>query len=264
MPTIRHDGSALYYEEYGAGPPLVFVHGQAGNTLVWWQQIPAFAPDYRCIVLDLPGWGRSLDARSGSGPRLPDIVAALGRVLDAAGVGTCAIVAHSLGGVVANAFCLAHPERVRAAVLNGSTGGVVPPSMQALKGEIDRDAGALTEAWRAGHGPHPGVSARLYREQPALARLYEMIAGLNRPDTLDPTRIPTMDRLAVPAHTLFLYGDEDPFCPPGFVEAAAAARPESTVAVIPASGHSPYFEHAAPFNTIVRHFLDVHYGESLD
>jgi len=69
-----------------------------------------------------------------------------------------------------------------------------------------------------------------------------MIAGLNRPDTLDPTRIPAMDRLAVPARTLFLYGDygdEDPFCPLGFVEAAAAARPESAGAVIPASGHSP-------------------------
>jgi len=262
MPTIRHDGSTLYYEEYGEGLPLVFVHGQAGNTLVWWQQIPAFAPDYRCIVLDLPGWGRSPDARPGPGPRLPDIVADLGRVLDAAGVETCAIVAHSLGGVVANAFCQAHPERVRAAVLNGSTGGVTPPSMRALKRAIDHRGEALTEAWRAGHGPHPGVSARLYREQPALARLYEMIAGLNRPDTLDPTRVPAMDRLAIPARTLFLYGDEDPFCPPGFVEAAAATRPESAVAVIPASGHSPYFEQAAPFNTIVRRFLDGHDGES--
>ena len=55
MPTVDVPGAALYYETHGAGPWLVFAHGAGGNHLSWWQQVPAFAGRFRCLVYDQRG-----------------------------------------------------------------------------------------------------------------------------------------------------------------------------------------------------------------
>ena len=58
MPTIRSNGAALYYEAHGdaSHPAIVLAHGMGGNTLSWWQQIQAFARDYRVVVFDHRGF----------------------------------------------------------------------------------------------------------------------------------------------------------------------------------------------------------------
>jgi len=51
----------LYYEEYGDknAPLIVFLHGGGVSGWMWAQQIPFFARHYHCLVIDLPGHGRS-------------------------------------------------------------------------------------------------------------------------------------------------------------------------------------------------------------
>ena len=51
----------IYYEEYGEGEPLIFLHGNNGSIEDFYQQIPFFAKHYRVIVLDTRGQGRSTD-----------------------------------------------------------------------------------------------------------------------------------------------------------------------------------------------------------
>ena len=51
----------IYYEEYGQGEPLIFLHGNNGSIEDFYQQIPFFAKHYRVIVLDTRGQGRSTD-----------------------------------------------------------------------------------------------------------------------------------------------------------------------------------------------------------
>ena len=51
MPFAPINGIDLYYEIHGAGPAVLFAHGQGGNHLSWWQQIPFFycaTPTTRC------------------------------------------------------------------------------------------------------------------------------------------------------------------------------------------------------------------------
>ena len=126
MPVIERGGSTLYYERYGSGRPLVFLHGMAGNTLVWWQQVAFLEERYRCILVDQRGWGRS------TGP-LPEpwtdaFVPDLEAVLEELGVEEFAVVAQSMGGWTVDAFCRSNPGRVLAAVMTGTTGGYVPPA----------------------------------------------------------------------------------------------------------------------------------------
>jgi pimeloyl-ACP methyl ester carboxylesterase len=50
------DGVKLYYEEAGAGRPLVFVHEYAGDSRSWEPQMRLFSRWYRCIAFNARGY----------------------------------------------------------------------------------------------------------------------------------------------------------------------------------------------------------------
>src|SRR6267142_1922932 len=63
------DGFRLYYEDTGgSAPTLLFLHGAGGNHLSWWQQVPEFSEEYRCVTVDQRGFGQSPDTPGGPGP----------------------------------------------------------------------------------------------------------------------------------------------------------------------------------------------------
>jgi len=53
------NGIRLWYAVFGAGPPVILVHGGMGNSNYWGLQIPALARHYQVIVLDSRGHGHS-------------------------------------------------------------------------------------------------------------------------------------------------------------------------------------------------------------
>jgi pimeloyl-ACP methyl ester carboxylesterase len=54
------DGTGIYYEDVGAGPPLVFVHGWPLSGAMWeYQIVPLIEAGFRCITMDRRGFGRS-------------------------------------------------------------------------------------------------------------------------------------------------------------------------------------------------------------
>jgi len=119
MPNITVGDIALHYEETGAGDPVVLLHGQGGRGDAWDLQVAALAPDHRVVCPDLRGHGGStVTARPYTMSQLATDVAALIRGLD---LGPCAIVGHSLGGMVALQLALDAPELVRKLVVVNST-----------------------------------------------------------------------------------------------------------------------------------------------
>ena len=111
------DGITLHVQELGSGPPVVMLHGLFGNLATWYFTAGTeLAPRYRVITYDLRGHGRSDRTPSGYD------VASMARDLEAV-VGQLAsqdevtLVGHSYGGVIALAFALRHPKRVRKLVL---------------------------------------------------------------------------------------------------------------------------------------------------
>lgn len=52
-------GIRVYYEIHGQGPPLILLHGGAGNGQQFSAQVPFFAQHHRVIVPDACGQGRS-------------------------------------------------------------------------------------------------------------------------------------------------------------------------------------------------------------
>lgn len=59
MPVIECNGASLYYEEYGEGQPLVFLHGAWMGLRFFEPQLTGLSDEYRTVALDFRGHGRS-------------------------------------------------------------------------------------------------------------------------------------------------------------------------------------------------------------
>lgn len=100
------------YRIDGTGTPLVLVHGMGLNLSMWDWQLPALSPHFRTIRYDLLGHGESEKAIKDY--EMVDFVDQLARLLDGLSVERCALAGFSLGGLIVQAFTLAHPDRVSA------------------------------------------------------------------------------------------------------------------------------------------------------
>lgn len=121
--AVSEDGVSIAYEDLGYGEPLVLLHGVTESRDSWHEAgyVEQFLQRKRRLILvDCRGHGRSgkpHDPSAYSGrKRAADIAA----VLDHAGIRRTALMGHSMGGVVALAAALYHPDRVSALVVNGA------------------------------------------------------------------------------------------------------------------------------------------------
>ncbi|WP_129843562.1 alpha/beta hydrolase [Streptomyces sp. RFCAC02] len=117
----------------GAGAPLLLVHGWGSDAEDWLPLLPRLAPRHRVIAVDLPGHGRTPDRPDRcSPPALADELAGLLRRL---GTGAVVAVGHSLGGQVATALGVGHPELVRSVVTVATSFGGDPSLAQRMAAE---------------------------------------------------------------------------------------------------------------------------------
>ena len=57
MPHVASaDGTKLYYEEGGAGTPIVFVHEFAADDRTWEPQLRYFGRSFRCVTYSQRGY----------------------------------------------------------------------------------------------------------------------------------------------------------------------------------------------------------------
>jgi 3-oxoadipate enol-lactonase len=254
MPFAAVNGIQLYYESHGAGPALVFAHGAGGNHLSWWQQVPAFSKQYRCITFDHRAFGQSLDVTGGGRAQFAADVLEL---LDQLSIERFIFVAQSMGGRTAAGLIRRAPQRLRGVIFAGSTAGSVNDEIRELQRQYtaglppDRRTLLQRALW-----------PRYVETNPRMAFLYRQINQLNpkRPAdflALQPgyrgTFSPFLAESGVPI--LFLVGEHDAITPPHIVQRAAALVPHALYRMIPEAGHSAYFERPEAFNDAVHDFI---------
>ena len=120
MPYLDTDGTRLYYQDWGAGRPVVFVHGWAFGGTWEYQALPLSERGLRCVAYDQRGCGRSDDPGQGYDyDTLSDDLAALIEHLDLRGA---VLVGHSMGGGVIARYLSRHgAHRVSRVVLAAPT-----------------------------------------------------------------------------------------------------------------------------------------------
>lgn len=115
MPYVENKGAKIYWEEHGAGEPLVLIMGLAATLDMWHRTKPLMAAHYRTILFDNRGVGRS------DVPPPPYTIATMASdvaaVMDAAEIDRARIFGISMGGMIAQEFALNYPDRVRSLVL---------------------------------------------------------------------------------------------------------------------------------------------------
>ena len=108
---IGNDGARIWYSAYGAGAPVILLHGGLGHSGNWGYQVPALiANGYRAIVIDSRGHGRSTrDGRPYSYELMASDVLA---VMNALHCNRAALVGWSDGACTALILAAKHPSRV--------------------------------------------------------------------------------------------------------------------------------------------------------
>src|ERR687886_1673162 len=143
--TTTDDGVRLYYEEAGAGDPIVFVHEFAGDYRSYETQLRFFARRYRCIAFNARGYPPSdvpQDWQQYSQERARDDIR---DVLDGLGIAKAHIVGISMGGFATLHFGFAYPERARSLVVAGCGYGAQPDKRQQFAEEAEAAARRFDE-----------------------------------------------------------------------------------------------------------------------
>ncbi|MEA3335527.1 MAG: alpha/beta hydrolase [Chloroflexota bacterium] len=105
----------LFYSESGVGQPLVLLHGLGGTGNDWELQLPAFAPRYRSLSVDLRGHGRSPKPK---GPyHITQFAGDVVKLLKNVDAYPAHVLGLSLGGAVAQQLAIDYPDAVRSLVL---------------------------------------------------------------------------------------------------------------------------------------------------
>ena len=110
-------GGRIHWTDQGEGPPVVMIHGLAGNLHNFsYAMVDRLAGDFRVIAIDRPGCGWS-ERDSDDQARIPEQARMIAEMLEKEGIGPAILVGHSLGGAVSLTLAVNHPERVRALAL---------------------------------------------------------------------------------------------------------------------------------------------------
>lgn len=262
--TLR-DGLQLHVRVEGSGDPLLLLHGFTGSVEAWGEEVLAgLAQAHQVVAVDLLGHGQSQASCEAERYTVEEMLGDVLQVLDALAVDRARWLGYSMGGRLALAGAVLHPERVSSLVLESASPGLASENERRARRRADE---ALAEGIRLGgmeefvdhwmglplfasQGKLPDKVLKEARER----RLR------NRPDALSAclrgmgtgAQPSFWERLAeIEVHTLLLAGEEDhKFSEIARRMADSLARP--TLRLVPRAGHTVHLENPFAWLAAVR------------
>lgn len=113
---LRVDGQTIHYVDEGEGPPVVFLHGVGVWSFTYRHLIGKLRDRFRCIAIDLPGYGFSPEA-PGFTPGLEAYTGIVAAFIEALGLRDLTLFGHDTGGTIGLGAVVRLPERFRAIAL---------------------------------------------------------------------------------------------------------------------------------------------------
>lgn len=115
MPFVRTNGISMYYEVHGEGEPVVLIGGLGSQTQSWATQAPLYSANYKVIVFDNRGAGRT--DKPDEPYSLEQMAEDTIGLMDALDIERAHVVGKSMGGMIGQWLGIKHPDRVNSLVL---------------------------------------------------------------------------------------------------------------------------------------------------
>ena len=197
MPIIDAGRWNIHYVEEGQGPPLLLIHGLAGDHTAWAPQIAAFKARHRVVAFDNPGSGQSstVDAPTS----MQELAEATLRLMDALKIENAHVVGRSMGGAIAQQMALRAPERVHTLVMAASFAQLDPVGKRWLENMRD------VLLWRGNWGEWVRqfsptfVSPAFFNDNPERMAMLERLIG---DESRDQTSYVNLNNAVVAADSL--------------------------------------------------------------
>lgn len=275
------DGRKLGYRRLGGGPVLVCHPGGPGFSSLYFADLAGLWERYTLVLLNPRGTADSDRPSDRRAYQISDYVADVEELRNHLGLDRFMLLGHSHGGVVAQAYAVAFPDRVSKLVLASTLARFAPEQEHAMRSGMEQrsnqpwypEALAALEAEQAGEFQTDEQLADLvFKELPLyFARYGAMEAGYL--DTMR-TEVPNADALRlfnneifntfdlrpelkrITAPTLVITGSEDFICGPVCAEDMAAGIAGAEKVLVGDAGHMLFVEQPEAFHREVGSFLD--------
>ncbi len=251
----------IHYRLDGKGPTITFIHGVGSYLESWDGVIAAMGPGFRTLQYDLRGHGHSAKV---PGPyALVDFVDDLVDLLDHLDIETTILAGFSLGGLIAQGFALAHPQRIQKLILVSTIAGRTEEERQRVqrRAQILAEEGALShlaeavDRWFTADFiiAHPEVLEErrrrsLNNDPGCYAAAYRVLADNDLADRLH----------QITAPTLVVTGEKDIGSTPRMANVIAKRVPNSQLHIFPRLKHSVLPEAPDQVGQQIRDFLNEH------
>lgn len=269
---LNEDLSIAYMDE-GKGDPIIFIHGLGSYAPAWKKTIIDLSENYRCIAIDLPGYGKSSKGNyEGSMSYYADIIK---EISDRLNLEKVTLAGHSMGGQISILMSLAYPDLVERLILIAPAGfetftagqkqwfrEVLTPKGVAL---TPVDALISNVGYNFYDFPKDAqfmIDDRISMRSAEGFNLYchQIVKSIN--GMVDEPVFDYLKNINIP--TLIIYGQQDNLIPNRFlnpgktIEIAKKGADQianSRLEIINKAGHFVHFEQSEKVNSIIKDFL---------
>ena len=247
----------IFYRRAGDGPPLLFVHGGAGDSRVWTPQMEALSDAFTVLAWDEPGAGNSSDVPDGFA--LSDYADCLAGLITQLDIAPVHLAGLSWGSTVALECYRRHPQLVRTMVIAGGYAGWLGSLGETeTQARLARLREMMADPGKRFDPRLPGLFAG--DPPPEFVPLLDAMAADVRPRSVQ-TSLEIMGKTdlnhvlpAVAVPTLLLWGALDARSPLRIAREFEQKIPNALLVVIPGSGHVVNLQAPGAFNEAVRNF----------
>lgn len=246
------DDHGPLHDEGGNGTPILLLHGLMGSARTWTRQVDRLRGFGHVYTFDAAGHGRPAPAELTTEAFVADLAAATAAITE-----PMVVIGHSMGGLHGWMFTAAHPDRVRALVVED-----MAPDFQ---GRTAEHWAAVIGAWPQ---PFPNDDAVLeffgpvagryfldsFTRGPDGYRLHGAVATFRDISEEWGTRDFWTQWRSITVPTLLIEG-EYTITPPGQMAEMAAVHPDARHVVIADAGHLVHDDQPAAYRAEVEAFL---------
>lgn len=272
--ALSNNQSIAYTDEGSGSETLLFIHGLASYMPAWRKNVAVLKDSFRCITIDLPGYGKSTaGSHSGKIYFYADVLAGF---ISSLNLGRVTLVGHSMGGHVAQGLALKYPDLIKQLILLAPAGFETFTSQEAellkraftAEGFVSADENQIRSGFAGNFHTIPADVEPMIQDRLSMRtwKNYQLHAEVVANSLYGMLDEPVFQKLPqITQRTLVVFGEDDALIPHPVLHTTlrtvdianegAVKLPDALLCFIPECGHFLQFEKPIETNELISDFL---------